>query len=464
MESLKTNKIFNILFYRPTRLSLLFALLPVFFCVISPLSVSAQQYSIEEVFSSLDNSTFTKEEFSERFIEIVLEDPTKITPAIYSNLTKADLLPSIESYLKAKINSEVGGITLESLNHYKKLGKALFLPTSKFNQNIDSLIKIEEVILKLSEEEGEISKLQILNNEFIAINNYFEKPVFQLRNRFDSGLIANNWNFWTTLLFSINKEFGAPANCYLDFSKSNFKYKKLSNEEVGWISKFLNSLPSDLKSCLSSSDAQFLNAGKKLVQEKRGEELAIIINILDSDPKNYSSSLELKSKLVQYSIDDPSLIEISNPFITKEVLGTLDISSRISLFFQGRLFFWIYLVSSLFVILLVSLAGLLFYFIGPDLDIGSYMESVTEKVSFKKKTNRGYAKIVESDDEYSSLLSLFELDDNATDADIKKAYRALVKQYHPDTSDTDEREKFEKIHKAYERLLDLRKGWFGKSS
>ncbi len=47
------------------------------------------------------------------------------------------------------------------------------------------------------------------------------------------------------------------------------------------------------------------------------------------------------------------------------------------------------------------------------------------------------------------------VDDNATDEDIKKAYRALAKKYHPDVS-TEENatEKFKEINEAYQILSD----------
>lgn len=47
------------------------------------------------------------------------------------------------------------------------------------------------------------------------------------------------------------------------------------------------------------------------------------------------------------------------------------------------------------------------------------------------------------------------LDNNATEEEIKKKYRKLVKKYHPDLNpDEEARNKFEEITYAYESLLN----------
>ena len=46
---------------------------------------------------------------------------------------------------------------------------------------------------------------------------------------------------------------------------------------------------------------------------------------------------------------------------------------------------------------------------------------------------------------------ILEIEENATDDDIKKSYRALSKKYHPDVNPEGE-EKFKEIAEAYEVL------------
>jgi curved DNA-binding protein CbpA len=50
-----------------------------------------------------------------------------------------------------------------------------------------------------------------------------------------------------------------------------------------------------------------------------------------------------------------------------------------------------------------------------------------------------------------TLYDLLGLGKNATEAEIKKAHRALVRQVHPDKENGD-REAFEKVQNAYQTL------------
>ena len=51
---------------------------------------------------------------------------------------------------------------------------------------------------------------------------------------------------------------------------------------------------------------------------------------------------------------------------------------------------------------------------------------------------------------------LLQIDKSASQAEIKKAYRKLAKQYHPDTNEGDE-SSFKEIATAYEVLSDENK-------
>ncbi len=57
-----------------------------------------------------------------------------------------------------------------------------------------------------------------------------------------------------------------------------------------------------------------------------------------------------------------------------------------------------------------------------------------------------------------SLYETLEISDNASESDIKKAYRKLARQYHPDINKSPEaEEKFKEINSAYEILSDKQK-------
>jgi DnaJ-class molecular chaperone len=54
-----------------------------------------------------------------------------------------------------------------------------------------------------------------------------------------------------------------------------------------------------------------------------------------------------------------------------------------------------------------------------------------------------------------NLYEILELNNNANEIEIKKAYHRLVKKYHPDKNNTiDTTEKFLKIQSAYEILIN----------
>jgi curved DNA-binding protein len=57
-----------------------------------------------------------------------------------------------------------------------------------------------------------------------------------------------------------------------------------------------------------------------------------------------------------------------------------------------------------------------------------------------------------------SLYETLEINDNASEAEIKKAYRKLARKYHPDVNkDKDAEDKFKEINSAYEILSDKEK-------
>ncbi len=67
-------------------------------------------------------------------------------------------------------------------------------------------------------------------------------------------------------------------------------------------------------------------------------------------------------------------------------------------------------------------------------------------------------------DEYTELLAHFRLTENATEDEIKQAYRHFVKSYHPDSqignSSADRTEQFLDLKRTYERILEIKRSRF----
>lgn len=70
----------------------------------------------------------------------------------------------------------------------------------------------------------------------------------------------------------------------------------------------------------------------------------------------------------------------------------------------------------------------------------------------------------DNEDEYTRLLSLFNLSDTATENEIKKVYRERMKQLHPDSRngeiELENSEEFRDLKHAYDRIMDIRSAWF----
>ncbi len=90
-----------------------------------------------------------------------------------------------------------------------------------------------------------------------------------------------------------------------------------------------------------------------------------------------------------------------------------------------------------------------------------------QEEKFDDRRGPGYFRPVDSEDEYSRLLAFFELEDDATEADIKAAYREMVKLHHPDRNPEGEKDEieafFQEIKQKYDRIMEMRGSWFGKA-
>ena len=93
-------------------------------------------------------------------------------------------------------------------------------------------------------------------------------------------------------------------------------------------------------------------------------------------------------------------------------------------------------------------------------------ESSGSKFSFfGKKKEAGYNKPASGTDEYGKLLAVFDLTDEATEAEIKKAFRNKLKEYHPDITELEQEEakhKTDELKLIYDRVREIRSSWFGR--
>ncbi|AHF57685.1 DnaJ domain-containing protein [Spiroplasma eriocheiris] len=78
----------------------------------------------------------------------------------------------------------------------------------------------------------------------------------------------------------------------------------------------------------------------------------------------------------------------------------------------------------------------------------------TNFANFFDGFNNNFDYNVESQEELEDLYKLFGISSNSSEEDIKKAYRRLAKQYHPDVNKSvNSEEIMKKINDGYEKLM-----------
>ena len=140
-----------------------------------------------------------------------------------------------------------------------------------------------------------------------------------------------------------------------------------------------------------------------------------------------------------------------NPFVSARIdelksAKLLTAPEKLALLFKGYFGWWPLLLSAPFVL--------------------SIFFVVYKRTPAKKKLT---PKTPIAEDEYTRLLKKLNLEEDATEGQIKKAFRLLVKEHHPDAhgaggvvldSDGNIDQKFEELRKTYDRVMEIRKSWF----
>jgi hypothetical protein len=156
--------------------------------------------------------------------------------------------------------------------------------------------------------------------------------------------------------------------------------------------------------------------------------------------------------------------------MTGDIFSSLEFRDKIGLIVTGRLpekFYILVLVSSFFLLGFFFLSMRVYNSIetvekgNPEIPPAKKKAKETKKV--KRSNSSMNLETSDQMDEYTSLLLVFGLTDEASDADIKKAYRDVIKRLHPDSGLPVDQDKLEEIQNAHERLMELRRGWFGLS-
>jgi hypothetical protein len=147
------------------------------------------------------------------------------------------------------------------------------------------------------------------------------------------------------------------------------------------------------------------------------------------------------------------IIRYCNPKILVVKVQQVKIMKKINKFFVLLfLFNWIFFgISFAFYFLLILLLNNIFY-----LFIINQVNRQKEQAEFKKQFGDG--KYSQKDIMKKHIINLFESDldiSQLTRRDVKKQYRLMAKQYHPDVYAGNEKDKFTSINMSYNFLLDV---------
>lgn len=176
----------------------------------------------------------------------------------------------------------------------------------------------------------------------------------------------------------------------------------------------------------------------------------------DPNPENKKLRLETAIR----AIDPPGKAFAAQRIDELNSTGALKLGDRAKLLFAG------YYGS---VLLYLLVAGLVLFFVCCIVLLVT-RSGISEMLleAREKRNERNYQDVLEKGDEYSELLALFGLGDNASESQIKKAYRKAMKDYHPDqrtgasAAEDEATKKFMELQKAYERITEIRSSWFGR--
>ena len=178
------------------------------------------------------------------------------------------------------------------------------------------------------------------------------------------------------------------------------------------------------------------------------------------DPSELNNTLRLQLALMLRSEDDKYFTQ--SRVTELESLGALGTWTKMRLLLSG--FYGKKYPRLLFGTIFFAVSSLLLFHYCPQL-----LTQKKPQPKQKKAGGSGYHHVATSADEYSMLLHLLNLPEDATDKEIKYAYRMQVKELHPDRvsnilSDKERveaMERFTQITEAYDRIMEIRKGWFG---
>lgn len=378
--------------------------------------------------------------------------PVVLEALLVSSVSKANGLESLLSLLDDRVEGNVQDTSNAALDVKTKISE--LFDTARKAEKLSVSKDYKEFIVFMDSLSSDADKLQIAQARFIPVAILQAIKLAEDDSLGAFIILADIPKTWRG-----EEVFSAAKKALIHISKDLKKYNRSTNE-------IISSSAFELADELEDYD---VTVGELVARLRSHWVLALIrldkvqeadfqySCVVESrrDPNEENNELRFQMILQAKSAQAKDLV--AGRMLELMQAGALTRSRKVKLLLSGYYGYDFLYMGGVAVAIVLSIVALfkfyLFFLI--------QLKKVKTRVSANKRKNLpGYMKPTTDLDEYSGLLAVLELEDDASESDIKKAYRERMKELHPDkaTEDQNKEERaaqFMKLKRAYERIMEI---------
>ena len=426
---------------------------------------------IKQLYADVQSGQLLPADFSKQLLA-KFEDPQNLPPDLAESFDLKLKTPEVASTLANDLRLKLAGFLKEhsatEANAFRRLADLALDRESEGYRQVVRLLDLSERVELLIDKQDVVKLISLREDQLDRAEQEIIEPrlnAFLLRLA-SQQIAANRPDLALKYLAETNPQWaGTKLETTLDEVLTKIESLMGQGQEA------LQSWPFDNVRVLGMLDSPIVLQNerlKTLVAKVFSDHILDLVKTSDIEKATYyyQSTVKLRpdpSRLndeLRLKVADIATTDAARSFAAARI-AELDSQGRFSLFNKLGLFWSGYygrlplIILGLIVILIIA-AGAIFLF-APEL-VG---------LPGQNRQVKGYERNSKVEDEYSRLLALLDLDDEASDEEIKARYRQLVKELHPDSSageTPEEKEakakKFVELKKGYERLMERRRSGF----